>query len=90
MKLMRAALAFASVLAISGSAAMAATVSGTVKGPDGTVFKGAFVEAQNTQNRVTYNTLSHADGAYKLLNLPAGTYNVAMRAAGYKWNPTRV
>lgn len=87
MKLMRTALALAGVLAVSGSAAMAATVSGTVKGPDGTAFKGAFVEAQNTQNRVTYNTLSHADGAYKLLNLPAGIYNVAIRAVGYKMEP---
>ena len=29
-----------------------ATVSGTVKGPDGKPFKGAFVEAQDTDTRI--------------------------------------
>src|SRR5215469_78557 len=84
---MRTALALAGVVTMFASAALGATISGTVKGPDGSAFKGAFVEAQNTQNRVTYNTLSHADGAYKIENLPAGTYNVAIRAVGFKTEP---
>ncbi len=87
MSLLRTALGLAGILAFSGSAAMAATISGTVKGPDGTKFKGAFVEAQNTQNRVTFNTLSHANGAYRIENLPAGTYNLQIRAVGYKMEP---
>ena len=87
MRLIKTAIAFVGVLAISASAAFGATVAGTVKGPDGAAFKGAFVEFQNTQNRVTYNTLSHADGTYQMEKLPAGTYNVAIRAAGYKMEP---
>ena len=63
MSLVRNALAWASVLAFSGSTAWGATIAGTVKGPDGAGFKGAFVEAQNTANQVTFNTLSHAEVA---------------------------
>ena len=40
-----------------------ATITGTVKGPDGAPFKGAFVEAQNTKTKITVNVLSHKDGA---------------------------
>ena len=41
-----------------------ATISGTVKGPDGAPFKGAFVQAQNTKTKITVNVLSHKDGSY--------------------------
>src|SRR5215216_6341396 len=43
-------------LAISfGSPAVAATITGTVQGPDGKPFMGAFVVAENTQNKMTVN-----------------------------------
>ena len=87
MRGIRGVLSLLAAIALSTPAALSATVSGSVKGPEGTPFKGAFVEFQNTQNRVTFNTLSHADGAYKIENLPAGTYNVAIRASGYKMEP---
>jgi hypothetical protein len=32
---------------------LAATISGTVKGPDGAPFEGAFLEAQNAKTRIT-------------------------------------
>ena len=44
--------------------AYGATVSGTVKGPDGAPFKGAFVEAQNEKTRITVNVLSDKDGRH--------------------------
>jgi virginiamycin B lyase len=87
MRLIRTALGLLCILALSGSAALAATIAGSVKGPDGSAFKGAFVEAQNTQSKVTFNTLSHADGAYRIENLPPGSYNLQIRAVGYKGDP---
>ncbi len=59
-----------------------ATISGTVKGPDGKPFKGAFVEAQNMESRVTVNVLSDKDGRYRVESLPEGQYQLMVRAVG--------
>jgi virginiamycin B lyase len=67
--------------------ARSATVAGTVKGPDGTAFKGAFVQAQNTKTRITVNVLSDKDGRYHIDALPAGEYNLRIRAVGYRTDP---
>ena len=64
--------------------AQAATVTGTVKGPDGAPFKGAFIEAQNAATKITFNVLSAPDGRYRIDNLPAGEYELRIRAMGYK------
>ena len=72
---------------LAASVAGAATVTGTVKGPDGAPFKGAFVEAQNSSTKITVNVLSAPDGRYRLDNLPAGEYEVRIRAIGYKADP---
>ena len=64
-----------------------ATISGTVKGPDGVPFKGAFVSAQNTKTKITVNVLSHRDGAYRVDDLPAGEYVLRIRAVGYQSDP---
>ena len=53
------------------SACQGATVTGTVKGPDGVPFQGAFVEARNTKMRMTVIVLSDAQGRYRLEKLPA-------------------
>ncbi|HVB33088.1 MAG TPA: carboxypeptidase regulatory-like domain-containing protein [Patescibacteria group bacterium] len=67
--------------------AMGATITGTVKGPGGAPFEGAFVEAQNTATNIMTDVLSQADGSYEVPNLPAGTYRVTIRAAGYRAAP---
>src|SRR5258708_2935124 len=64
-----------------------ATVSCTVKGPDGTPFKGAFVEVQNLDSRITVNVLSDKDGRYRVENLPEGQYQLMVRAVGYRFEP---
>ena len=64
--------------------ACAATITGTVNGPDGKPFMAAFVIAENTQNKVTVNVLSDAQGRYRIGNLPAATYAVRTRAIGYR------
>jgi virginiamycin B lyase len=67
--------------------ARAATISGTVKGPDGAPFMGAFVQAQNTKTKITVNVLSHKDGKYHVDDLPAGDYEIRIRAIGYQADP---
>lgn len=64
-----------------------ATITGNVKGPDGKPFMAAFVIAENTQNKMTVNVLSDAQGRYHINNLPAATYVIRTRAIGYKSDP---
>ena len=44
--------AFVGFLILFSSSAFAATVTGTVKGPDGTPFEGAFVQAVNAKTKI--------------------------------------
>src|SRR3984885_3517629 len=69
------------------SFAPGATISGTVKGPDGKPFKGAFVEAQDMDSRIATNVLSDKDGRYHIENLPEGQYQLVVRAVGYRFEP---
>ncbi|MGH9563393.1 MAG: carboxypeptidase-like regulatory domain-containing protein, partial [Terracidiphilus sp.] len=66
---------------------IAGTITGTVKGPDGAPFEGAFIEAQNLSTKITTNVLSHKDGRYHVDSLPAGDYDLHIRAIGYKGDP---
>jgi virginiamycin B lyase len=66
------------------SVAFGATVSGTVKGPDGAPFEGAFIEAQNMQSKITVIVQSNKAGHYHFDNLRAGGYELRARAMGYK------
>src|SRR5579862_1269458 len=65
----------------------AATVTGSVKSPDGTPFRGAFVQAQNTGTRVLVSVLTDKDGRYRIENLPAGKYQVQVKATGFRGDP---
>ena len=51
--------------------AYGATVTGTVKGPDGASFRGAFVQAQNSNTKIMVSVLTDKDGRYRIENLPA-------------------
>jgi virginiamycin B lyase len=72
---------------LSGSACYGATVTGTVKGPDGSPFMGAFVEARNTKTKMTFMSLSDAQGHYQVEKVPAGDYQIQVRAPGYTFDP---
>ena len=69
------------------SFAYGATITGSVKGPDGAPFKGAFVQAQNTKTKITVNVLSQKDGRYRFDDLPNGDYELRIRAIGYSADP---
>ena len=69
------------------SPADAATITGTVTGPDGKPFRGAFVQARNLMTKITVSVLSDNAGKYRVENLPAGDYRLQMRAVGFKADP---
>src|SRR5580698_1585589 len=75
------------LICLSASICFGATVTGTVAGPDGSPFQGAFVEAQNTKNKITTIVLSNKQGQYRIENLGAGEYRVQIRAVGYRTDP---
>jgi len=69
------------------SSAVAATIQGNVQGPDGKPFMGAFVVAENTQNKMTVSVLSDAQGRYRIGNLSAAAYRLRITAIGYNSDP---
>ena len=79
--------AFASFVILFSSSAFAATVTGTVKGPDGAPFEGAFVQAVNAKTKISVSVLSDKQGRYRVENLPAGEYQVRVRAVGFTTEP---
>src|SRR5260370_39478748 len=62
----------------------AATISGTVTGPDGAPFRGAFVQARHAGLKLTVSVLSCNQGRFLAQNLPAGEYTLQVRAVSYK------
>src|ERR1700731_3838891 len=79
--------AFLSLLIMFSSSAFAATVTGTVKGPDGAPFEGAFVQAVNAKTKISVSVLSDKLGRYRVENLAAGEYQVRVRAVGFTTDP---
>jgi virginiamycin B lyase len=73
-----------SALALLHPASRAATIRGTVRGPDGTPFRAAFVDARNATSNITVMVLSDSQGRYHVENLPAGDYRVQARAMGFR------
>ena len=67
--------------------AQSATIAGTVRGPDGAAFRGAFVAAENSKTKITVSVLSNPQGHYRIPDLPAGDYQLFIRALGYNANP---
>src|SRR5438445_2937385 len=87
MRTFRSFTALLALIATSSLSARAATVTGVVKGPDGAPYMGAFVQAKNQQNNMLCSVLSDKQGTYRIEKLPAGTYQIQIRAVGYKAEP---
>jgi virginiamycin B lyase len=66
-----------------GSVCYGATITGTVRGPDGAPFAGAFIQAQNTKSGITVMVLSDDQGRFRVEKLPGGAYQVRIKATGY-------
>src|SRR5580692_8141828 len=87
MRTMSKLAAFVSIAILFSSSAFAATVTGTVKGPDGAPFEGAFVLAVNSKTKISVSVLSDKQGRYRVENLPGGDYQVRVRAVGFTTDP---
>ncbi|MGO9038533.1 MAG: carboxypeptidase regulatory-like domain-containing protein [Steroidobacteraceae bacterium] len=70
-----------------GSVSHGATISGTVKGPEGAALEGVFVQAQNKKINATFMVLSDGRGRYLLQRLPAGDYRLSTKITGYLGDP---
>ena len=81
-----AALALGSCLS---SPVIAATITGSVTGPDGKPQMGVFVVAQDARTKRTVSVLSNEQGRYHIGNLPAATYNVQIKGIGFKADARR-
>ena len=68
-------------------AADAATISGTVTGPDGAPVRAAFVQARHAGMKMTVSVLTDNQGKYVVENLPAGDYRLSIRATGLRAAP---
>ena len=82
-------LASAALAVCLSAPAFAATLAGTVTGPDGKPVMGVFVVAQDAKTRKTINVLSGEDGRYHIGDLPAATYNVQIKAIGWRADAKR-
>ncbi len=84
MKLARGLAAAAVLLA---SFAYGASITGTVRGPDGAPFRAAYVEARNAKTHSTVIVFSNTQGRYRIENLAAGDYRVEAHSIGYRSDP---
>src|ERR1700730_15317253 len=76
-------------LLLAAPVADAATLTGTVTGPDGAPFRGPFVQARHAGLKMTVSVLSDNQGHFLADNLPAGEYRLQVRAVGFKNAPRR-
>jgi len=79
--------AFLILVVVFSSLVRAAAVTGNVKGPDNTPFEGAFVQAINAKTHISVSVLTDKQGRYRVENLPAGEYQVRIRAVGFTTDP---
>ncbi len=60
------------------------SISGTVTDPTGAVIPGAAVTAHNTETGIDSSTQTNAQGFYSFPALPAGKYEVRIKATGFQ------
>src|SRR5262249_20145584 len=68
----------------AATAADAATITGTVTGPDGAPFRAAFVQARNAKTKITVSVLSDNQGHERAPALPPGDARVQSAAPGFR------
>src|SRR5579872_6876514 len=60
------------------------TITGTVADPAGAVVASAAIEVRNSETGLLYQTTTTATGNYTIVQVPAGTYEMTVTAAGFK------
>jgi hypothetical protein len=60
------------------------TITGTISDPAGAVVANASIEARNASTGAVYQAGSSGTGNYTLAQLPVGTYELSVTAAGFK------
>ena len=60
------------------------SLRGTVVDPSGAVVQSAKVNAQQTETGLTRTAFTDRDGAYVLVELPIGHYQIRAEAKGYQ------
>jgi hypothetical protein len=60
------------------------TITGTISDPAGAVVANAVVEAKNISTGTVYQAGTSGTGNYTLAQLPVGTYELSVTAAGFK------
>jgi hypothetical protein len=86
-RLIRDAAVVLAAVAFVSAAALAQTITGSIRGtvtdPSGAVISGASVTATNVSTGVNTSTLTGKDGDYNIQFLPIGTYTVTVTASGF-------
>jgi hypothetical protein len=73
-----------SLCAVSAYAQFKASIQGTVQDTKGGVVVGAKVTVTNQDTGATHDTVTTAQGFYRINELPPGNYTVTTEAAGFK------
>jgi hypothetical protein len=86
-RLIGAAAMMLAVLTLVAPAALAQTITGSIRGtvsdPSGAVIAGASVTATNVSTGVNTSTVTNKDGDYNIQFLPIGSYTVTVAATGF-------
>lgn len=72
------------VSAVGQSQVATADLSGTVTDPNGAVVAGATVSAKSKATNLSRSAVSNAEGAFQILSLPPGEYDVTAEASNFK------
>jgi len=78
-----AVITFSFISALNGQVDQG-SIAGTVKDSSDAVVAGAAVTVKDPQSNLTRSAVSGPNGSYVLPSLPAGTYELAVEAAGFK------
>jgi hypothetical protein len=63
------------------------TITGTIKGPDGSAVTGATLQAKNVMSGTVYKTDSTRTGSFTFVRLPVGTYEILVPTIGFTYLP---